>query len=53
MTKDYYKVLQVAPDAEAEVIQAVYRRLARKYPPDTGGDKASAEKMKLVNEAYA
>ncbi|MBI2975834.1 MAG: J domain-containing protein [Chloroflexi bacterium] len=53
MTKDYYKVLQVAPDAEAEVIQAVYRRLARKYHPDTGGDKASAEKMKLVNEAYA
>ena len=53
MTKDYYKVLQVAPDADAEVIQAVYRRLARKYHPDTGGDKASAEKMKLVNEAYA
>src|SRR3989304_2029900 len=31
---DHYKVLQVDPEAEAEVVQAAYRRLARKYHPD-------------------
>ena len=31
---DAYKVLQVDPEAEDEVIQAAYRRLARKYHPD-------------------
>ena len=31
---DPYKVLQVDPEAEDEVIQAAYRRLARKYHPD-------------------
>ncbi len=50
---DYYEILQVSPTAESEVIQAVYRRLARKYHPDTTGNEASAEKMKLLNEAYA
>ena len=29
-----YKVLQVDPEAEDEVIEAAYRRLARKYHPD-------------------
>jgi hypothetical protein len=31
---DPYKILQVDPEAEDEVIQAAYRRLARKYHPD-------------------
>ena len=31
---DPYKVLQVDSEAEDEVIQAAYRRLARKYHPD-------------------
>lgn len=43
----------MSPSADPEVLQAVYRRLARKYHPDTNGDSASAEKMKLLNEAYA
>jgi DnaJ-class molecular chaperone len=32
--KDYYKILQVDPSAEQEVIEAAYRRLARMYHPD-------------------
>ena len=40
---DHYKVLQVDSEAEDEVIQAAYRRLARKYHPDmAGGDEAAA-----------
>ena len=35
-----YKTLQVDPEAEDEVIAAAYRRLARKYHPDTAaGDR--------------
>ncbi|MFI5260046.1 MAG: DnaJ domain-containing protein [Candidatus Limnocylindrales bacterium] len=33
-------MLQVHPRAEAEVIRAAYRTLARKYHPDHGGDPA-------------
>lgn len=50
--KDYYRILQVHPQAEEEVIQAAYRRLARKYHPDaSGGDDDAA--MQELNEAYA
>jgi len=31
---DPYRILQVAPSAEQEVIQAAYRALALKYHPD-------------------
>jgi curved DNA-binding protein CbpA len=50
---DYYEVLQVSPNAEAEVIQAAYRRLAMKWHPDRNpGDSLAASQMKLLNEAY-
>ena len=50
---DHYKILQVDPEAEDEVIQAAYRRLARKYHPDlaTGGDAAA--RMTAINAAWA
>lgn len=48
--KDYYRILQVHPDADPEVVQAAYRRLARKYHPDGGGEHAH---MQELNEAYA
>ena len=52
--KDYYKILQVAPDASTEVIQMAYKALAKKYHPDLnpGQEEAAQEKMKDVNEAY-
>ncbi|WP_277998826.1 DnaJ domain-containing protein [Moorella sulfitireducens] len=46
---NYYEVLQVSPNASQEVIEAAYKRLAKMYHPDTGGDE---EKMKIINEAY-
>jgi len=49
---DYYKILQVHPTAEPEVIEAAYRRLARKYHPDVNQDPAAAERMRDLNEAY-
>ncbi|MFH1437230.1 MAG: DnaJ domain-containing protein [Pseudomonadota bacterium] len=49
---DFYKVLQVDPDADAEVIEAAFRRLARKYHPDTNPRREAEEIMKQLTEAY-
>jgi len=50
---DAYKTLQVDPEAEDEVIQAAYRRLARKYHPDVSGPgPESAGRMAAINRAW-
>jgi curved DNA-binding protein CbpA len=49
---DPYKVLQVDPEAEGEVIEAAYRRLARKYHPDVSPDPESQERMVRINRAW-
>jgi len=48
---DPYKVLQVDPEAEDEVIQAAYRRLAQKYHPDVAGSDG-ASRMAAINAAW-
>jgi hypothetical protein len=50
---DYYRVLQVDPQAEEEVIEAAYRRLARKYHPDVYAGPDASERMRELNLAYA
>jgi curved DNA-binding protein len=51
--KDYYKVLGLEKGASAEEIKKTYRKLAKKYHPDTNkGNKASEEKFKEISEAY-
>src|SRR5512144_1406605 len=49
---DPYKVLQVDSEAEDEVIQAAYRRLARKYHPDLAATPEAAAKMAAINAAW-
>jgi curved DNA-binding protein CbpA len=49
---DPYKILQVDPEAEDEVIQAAYRRLARKYHPDLAETPEAAAKMSRINAAW-
>lgn len=49
---DPYKILQVDPEAEDEVIEAAYRRLARKYHPDVSPDPESVARMVLINKAW-
>lgn len=51
--RDYYAVLQVRPDADAEVIAAAYRSLARKYHPDHTHDDTGLQRMRELNEAFA
>jgi curved DNA-binding protein CbpA len=50
---DLYRVLQVDPSADPEVIEAAYKRLALKYHPDHNrGDARAEEQMKRINEAF-
>lgn len=49
---DPYKILQVDPEAEDEVIQAAYRRLARKYHPDLASGPEAAARMAAINAAW-
>src|SRR5215831_7541290 len=49
---DPYKTLQVDPEAEDEVIQAAYRRLARKYHPDLAPGAEAAARMAAINAAW-
>lgn len=50
---DFYKILGVSKDAEAEAIKKAYRKLAKQYHPDrTGGDKAKEARFKEISQAY-
>jgi curved DNA-binding protein len=46
------EVLQVDPRAEAEIVEAAYRRLAQKYHPDVSNAPSAERRMKEINAAY-
>lgn len=57
-TNSSYKILEIDPSVDDSEVKRAYRRMARKYHPDTvshlGDDLrlAAEEKFKKVNEAY-
>ena len=49
MHKDPYRVLGISETASDEEIKQAYRRLAKKYHPDTHpGDAEAEQKMKEI-----
>lgn len=51
--RDYYETLGVNKSADKEAIKRAYRKLAKKYHPDTNAGNPHAEEMfKDVTEAY-
>ncbi len=51
--RDYYEVLGVSRDADADAVKRAYRQAALKYHPDRNRDDPSAEaKFKEAAEAY-
>lgn len=58
-TQDYYEILQVSPDADAEAIHAAYRRLREQYDPEKLRGSAAElvelaqQRLKIIEEAHA
>ena len=52
--KNYYRVLKIGPHASARSIRSSFRRLAKKYHPDTSSlnPETAAMKMRVLLEAY-
>jgi molecular chaperone DnaJ len=53
MTRDYYEVLGVSPQATDDEVKKAFRALARRFHPDANrNDPEAAERFKEINEAY-
>ena len=51
--RDLYEVLGISKTADEKTIKKAYRKLAKKYHPDSNeGNASAAEHFKEVNEAY-
>ena len=51
--RDFYEVLGVSKTASEAEIKKAYRKLAKKYHPDSNpNDAVAAERFKEINEAY-
>jgi molecular chaperone DnaJ len=53
ITRDYYEVLGVSRDANAETIKRAFRAQARSLHPDVSEDPGAAEKFRELSEAYS
>lgn len=51
--KDYYRILEVSPLADAAAIKKAYRQLAHRYHPDKNPDSGLSEQsFREIKEAY-
>lgn len=48
---DYYEILQLSSNADADTIERVFRHLAKKFHPDST-KSADTERFQLIVEAY-
>ena len=52
MGRDYYELLDIPRDADAEQIKKAYRKVAMRYHPDRNDAPDAEERFKEVTEAY-
>ena len=51
--RDYYEILDIGRDADADTVKKAYRKLALQYHPDrNNGSKEAEERFKEATEAY-
>lgn len=54
LEKDFYQILGVSKDVSDAELKKTYRKLARKYHPDSNpGDAAAEARFKEISEAYS
>ncbi|WP_084965489.1 DnaJ C-terminal domain-containing protein [Thermoactinospora rubra] len=51
--RDFYEVLGVSRNADADEIQRAYRKLVRAYHPDVNKDPVAEDRFKEISEAYS
>lgn len=51
--RNYYDILGVERNATQAQIKAAYRKLAKKYHPDSAGSEEDKERFQEIQEAYA
>ncbi|MEV1238705.1 DnaJ C-terminal domain-containing protein [Nonomuraea sp. NPDC049750] len=51
--RDFYEVLGVDRNADADEIQRAYRKLVRKYHPDVNKNPGAEDRFKEISEAYS
>lgn len=51
-SQNHYQTLDVQPDASQAQIKQAYRRLAKKFHPDTNSTTANHDKISQINAAY-
>jgi molecular chaperone DnaJ len=49
---DYYELLGVSRDVDADTLKRAYRRLARQYHPDINKDPGAEDRFKEIGRAY-
>ncbi len=52
MFPDYYKILSLSPDADADQIKKAFKEKALLYHPDVNNDEKAVEVFQLINLAY-
>ncbi|MEO0473652.1 MAG: DnaJ domain-containing protein [Bacteroidota bacterium] len=52
MFKDYYAILEVSRSAHPEELKQAYRKLARKFHPDTSSLPNATSRFQEINEAW-
>jgi DnaJ-domain-containing protein 1 len=50
--KNYYKIMEVAPNASPNEIKQAYHRLAHKFHPDKSQEPNAEQRFQEINEAY-